>query len=183
MKHYSFSLVLGGITYDTPNFEDALYESCDDALICGYGKTVYLEFEREASSYQKALMSAISDIESANINAVVMSVDAGDYVGLSDIAELSDITKQSIALLKDGKRGNGKFPSPVLRLSGKNALWQWGDVAKHLAEQGKIDPEMALNAKTTEEINIALQLRNKEKQDAVLTMLSVLTEQQKVVAF
>ena len=62
-------------------------------------------------------------------------------------------------------------------------MWQWGDVAKHLAEQGKIDPEMALNAKTTEEINIALQLRNKEKQDAVLTMLSVLTEQQKVVAF
>jgi hypothetical protein len=52
MSPYNFSLTLAGVTSETVSLEDALYVSgCDDALICFYGKTVYLEFDRESNSF------------------------------------------------------------------------------------------------------------------------------------
>ncbi|MCV5934678.1 DNA-binding protein, partial [Escherichia coli] len=85
--------------------EDALYQNgCDDALICAYGNSVYVEFDREAQSLDAAIASAVDNIESAGIGAIVESVDSA-LVGLSDIAELTDLSRQAVALLKDGKRG------------------------------------------------------------------------------
>ncbi|STW80162.1 DNA-binding protein [Klebsiella michiganensis] len=56
---------------------------------------------------EQAILSAIADIESASaLNARVESVDSA-LVGLSDIAELTGLTRQAIALLKDGARGSG----------------------------------------------------------------------------
>lgn len=111
MTLYHFALTLGGVTADTTGLEDALYAAgCDDALICFYGKAVYLEFDRESENFAHAICSAISDIESANIGAKVISVDSS-LVGLSDIAELTELSRQAIAMLKDGTRGPGGFPS------------------------------------------------------------------------
>lgn len=73
---------------------DALYShGCDDALICYYGNSVYVEFDREAKSLDEAIESAILDIETAGIGAVVESVDSA-LVGLSDIAQLSGLTRR-----------------------------------------------------------------------------------------
>lgn len=75
---------------------DALYShGCDDALICYYGNSVYVEFDREAKSLDEAIESAILDIETAGIGAVVESVDSA-LVGLSDIVQLSGLTRQAI---------------------------------------------------------------------------------------
>mgnify|MGYP001112674886 FL=1 len=74
MTLFHFSLTLDGVTADTTGLEDALHSAgCDDALICFYGKTVYLEFDRESDNFAHAICSAISDIESANIGAKVIS--------------------------------------------------------------------------------------------------------------
>jgi predicted DNA-binding transcriptional regulator AlpA len=160
MKTYEFSLVLAGVNENTPNLEDTLFEAgCDDGLLCTYNNTVYIDFSREAQTYKVAVMTAIKAIESSVLNAKVISVDAGDYVGLSDIAELSESTRQSIALYKDGKRGKGDFPNPVQRLQGKQPLWRWSEVAAWLASQNKIEPEIADNALITEAFNQALESR------------------------
>ena len=45
MALYNFTLTLSGVSYETEGLEDALYQNgCDDALICAYGNSVYVEF-------------------------------------------------------------------------------------------------------------------------------------------
>nr|WP_232487360.1 hypothetical protein [Pectobacterium parmentieri] len=134
MTTYHFSLTLSGVSADTAGLEDALFSGCDDALVCFYGSAVYLEFDRESPHFSTAVISAIHDIEPAGIQAKVHSVDAA-WVGISDIAALSTLSRQAIALLKDGKRGAGNFPSPVQRLRGTSPLWEWSDVTDWLAKQ------------------------------------------------
>ena len=160
MNTYEFSLVLSGINENTPDLEDALFEAgCDDGLVCTYSNTVYIDFMREAKSYREAVMSAIRNVESSTLNARVVSVDAGDLVGITDIAQLSEISKKTISAYKDGKRGAGDFPNPIQRLKNKSPLWRWSDVATWLADNGKIDIELAQNALITEAFNNALAQR------------------------
>lgn len=178
MKTYEFSLVLANISIDTPELEDRLFEAdCDDALLCAYGKTVYLDFMREAESLEAAILSAIKAIETSPLGAKVVSVDAGDYVGITDIATLSGSSKQAIALWKDGKRGPGQFPNPVLRLSSPQPLWRWGDVATWLYEYDRIDSETAHNAQVIENFNLALELRDPSKYDQVMSLTHIISHQ------
>lgn len=159
MAQYTFTLTLSGVTADTVGLEDALFTAgCDDALVCYYGKSVYLEFDREASSLDLAIETAITDIESATIPMQVESVDSM-LVGLSDIAELTGLTRQAVALLKDGARGKGNFPAPVQRLSGNSPLWNWARVAEWLKDNNRLGhaPELCDNAKTLCKWNLVLQ--------------------------
>ncbi len=65
MALYNFTLTLSDVTYETEGLEDALFESgCDDALICAYGRSVYLEFDREADLLDDAIASAIDNVAS-----------------------------------------------------------------------------------------------------------------------
>ena len=176
MQLFNFSLVLSGVDINTPDLENKLFESgCDDSLVCFYGSAVYVEFDRYATDFRSAILSAILNIESAGINAIVKSVDAGDYVGLSDISALTDISKQSIAMLKDGKRGAGNFPSPVQRMATKQPLWRWGEVSEWLASNSKIDIELSRNAATVEAFNLALELRSPKKSDEVTQIVTALS--------
>lgn len=162
MALHNFTLVLSGVNADTEGLEDALYNAgCDDALICFYGKTVYLEFDREASSLDNAISSAIQQIETAStINTRVESIDSS-LVGLSDIAELANLSRQAIALFKDGARGKGDFPNPIQRIKGQSPLWSWAEVAAWLVKSERISPNNILvkNADTIEQWNIALRTR------------------------
>lgn len=174
MNTYNFSIVLGGISSRTPLLEDKLYNAgCDDALVCFYGSTVYLQFDREAASFQQAVLSAIQQVESLK-GCQVTSVDAGGYVGISDIAERTGLTKQSISLLKEGKRGNGNFPSPLYRLTGKQPLWEWSEVAKWLASYEKIPKHLAEHAELVSNLNLALQLRDENVRTKVGELMEVL---------
>jgi len=157
MNKYDFELVLTGVNQDTPNLVDALFVAgCDDAIICTYNGFIYVDFAREAECCRDAVMSAIKDIESAKIGALVASVDAGDLVGITDIATLSGISKKTISAYKDGKRGKGGFPSPIQRITKKSPIWRWAEVANWLFLHGKIDKELADNALITEAFNQAL---------------------------
>ncbi len=183
MTLYNFALTLSGVTSDTKGLEDALFESgCDDALVCFYGKSVYLEFDRESETFFQAIFSAIRDIESAPLGAKVISVDA-NLVGLSDIAELSDMSRQAIAMLKDGTRGSGDFPGPVQRIKGISPLWRWADVAEWLSEKGKLNAEIAANARQLDIINIALQLRETTQRDSIEHYLDLLEKPQQLADF
>ncbi|KQN48961.1 MULTISPECIES: helix-turn-helix transcriptional regulator [unclassified Rahnella] len=185
MPLYNFTLTLSGVTSDTENLEDALFASgCDDALIAFYGTSVYLEFDRDSASFASAVMTAIRDIESAGLNARVESVDSA-LVGLSDIAGLAGLTRQSVALLKDGARGPRNFPNPVQRLKGNSPLWRWKDVADWMVRQGRLTTDDALveNAAILENINLALQLRSVPEPQQVSQFAHLLEHQEDITTF
>lgn len=185
MPLYNFTLTLSGVTSDTTRLEDALFESgCDDALIAFYGTSVYLEFDRESDSLAKAIMTAIRDIESAGLNARVESVDTV-LVGLSDIAGLAGLTRQSVALLKEGARGPRNFPNPVQRLKGNSPLWRWKDVAGWLVSEGRItaSDELVESAGILANINLALQLRSAPEPKQVSQFAYLLEHQEDITVF
>lgn len=161
---YQFTLILDGVDDKTPGIEDALFEAgCDDGLINYKNGTVYLDFDRESENFERAIISAIKDIESANIGAKIVSVAPEHLVSLSDIAGRVSMTRQAVSLLIQGARGKGDFPKPILKVSNKSPLWRWSIVAKWFYEQGKIsDHEVIESANIVEDINAALELRNKD---------------------
>ena len=172
MALYNFTLT--GVTARTVGLEDALHAAgCADALVCFYGTAVYLEFDRERDSLEQAILSAIADIESASaLNARVESVDSA-LVGLSDIAELTGLTRQAVALLKDGARGSGQFPGPVQRVKGNSPLWRWKTVVGWLVMEGRLaeDSPLVAHATVLDNLNLALQLRATSESTTVLRYL------------
>lgn len=163
-KLYQFTLVLDGVDEKTPGLEDALFESgCDDALINYKNAAVYLDFDREDDNLEHAIISAIRDIESANIGATIISAAPEHLVSLSDIAERVSMTRQAVSLLMQGTRGKGGFPTPILKISNKSPLWRWSTVAEWFYQQGKISNyDVIDSANILEDINGALELRNKK---------------------
>ena len=74
-KFYHFVLVLSGFSEPNESIENALFEAgCDDALLICRDNVPYLEFDRQATNFEKAVFSAIFDVESANIGAKVLQV-------------------------------------------------------------------------------------------------------------
>lgn len=66
MAQYSCKLRISGFNIEEDHYEDALYEAgCDDALVAVIDGTIFLDFDREASSYENAVKSAIRDVEHA----------------------------------------------------------------------------------------------------------------------
>lgn len=179
MPLFNFTLTLSGVTADTHGLEDTLFNAgCDDALVCFYGTAVYLEFDREADTLTQAVLTAIQNIEPAGIRARVESVDS-TLVGLSDIAELTGLTRQAVALLKEGARGSRQFPGPVQRVKGNSPLWHWRTVVDWLASEGRIpaDSPLITHAHVLDSINLALQLRSSLEKNIVIGFLQQLETQ------
>ena len=89
MTEWTFRLALRGIEL-TDEQLDALYEAgCDDASFAlEPDGTVLGFFDREAETQEDAVLSAIGDIESADIGARVIKVSADDdWLTASEIAE------------------------------------------------------------------------------------------------
>ncbi|HEJ7033281.1 TPA: DNA-binding protein [Serratia marcescens] len=185
MALYNFTLTLSGVTYETEGLEDALYESgCGDALICAYGNSVYVEFDREADSLDEAISSAVENIESAGIGAIVESIDSA-LVGLSDIAEITEMSRQAIAMLKDGTRGSGDFPCPLQRIKGQSPLWDWANVAQWLLNNGRLKEgsELVTNARVLSKWNLALRnSASKDFQEIESIAASLIERRRKTVA-
>jgi hypothetical protein len=162
-KKQQFTLILQNVDLNTPNLEDSLFEAgCDDAIINFKNGTIYLDFDREGDDFEQAIISAIKDIESANINASVTSVAPEHLVSSSDIADRVSLSKQALSLYILGKRGNNDFPKPILKIHNKSPLWRWSAVAEWFYRQGKIkDHQIIEHATTVEDINEALWFRKK----------------------
>ena len=71
MNTYHFSILIRDT--DLHDLEDRLYEAgCDDALLCFYNQTPYLEFDREAESAEAAVRSALNNIRAAGFGDLVL---------------------------------------------------------------------------------------------------------------
>jgi hypothetical protein len=130
-QEYEFTLILSGVPELTREVLDAFYEAgCDDALIGMRDGVAYAEFCREADSFRGAVLSAIRDVESADVGAKVEHVEPDELVTMSEIARRLDITREGVRKRVSGERGPGNFPPPVGSLTKRSPLWRWTDVVQ-----------------------------------------------------
>ncbi len=156
---FEFALVLDRVDDKTENLEDHLFTAgCDDALINFRNGTVYLDFARTANSLEDAVILAIQDVESSELNAKVISILPDDLVSETEIASRLNKSRQTVSLwIKRERRPKTPFPNPVLKLSDKSPLWRWHDVTKWLFQQRMIsDASIVDSAMFIENINAVL---------------------------
>lgn len=165
VKTYQFTLVLKNVNEKTNDLEDSFFEAgCDDALINYRNGAVYLEFDREASSLEEAVISAIKDIQTSSVDAEVVSVAPENFVTESEIAKRLNKSRQTVSLWIKGQRRNS-FPFPVMRLTEKSPLWKWNEVCAWLYENKLVDKELVDNAQFFANINAALEERDSKARE------------------
>ena len=66
MKTHEFTIIASGLDHSAEDFENRLFEAgCGDATIAFVKGAIRLDFEREATTFAKALLTAIQDVLSA----------------------------------------------------------------------------------------------------------------------
>jgi hypothetical protein len=66
MPQYSFTLRVAGIRTDNEYYEDALYDAgCTDALVVIQDGDLFIDFDRQAPSYELAVQSATHSVQQA----------------------------------------------------------------------------------------------------------------------
>jgi len=176
-KTYNFTLILSGLEQPTEAVENALFESnCGDALLFFRDRIGYLEFDREASNLEDAILSAILDVEKSGINVKPVRIEPSDIVTSAEISRRLDRTRESISQLISGKRGNGDFPLPVAGVTTNTMMWSWAEVANWFYNHKKIDNyEIVEQAITIRHFNEALELHNQLLSlDSIKSILSKL---------
>lgn len=137
MKNYHFTVVVRDARANLSELEDKFFEAgCDDALLCSYNDTIYLEFDREADNAEQAVSSALNDIRSLGFHDLI--VEEQGYSTLAEMAERAGMTRQALSLYAQNKRGDGNFPRPMYGLASKSAMYFWPEVATWLFNQGKL---------------------------------------------
>ena len=138
---------------------DAVFEAgCDDAAIGRIDGIQYVDFDREAASLDRAILSAVAELERIDGIDVVRIADAG-LVSMADIAARIGRTREGVRLLITGARGPGGFPPPVTDPRSRYRLWHWSEVAlwltRRLGEESAIVDDELLAA-----FNAGLELRH-----------------------
>lgn len=154
-KEYTF--VLKYQLADNDSDSDALVEclgeaGCDDALVgIGQPGRLTLEFTREAANADEAMRSALADVRHAVPSARLIEA-APDLVGLTDVAEIVDVSRQNMRKLMLAHPGS--FPAPMHE--GSASIWHLADVLTWLQAKGYPLAEDVLDvAKAAFEINVA----------------------------
>ncbi len=138
MSEFDFTLILGGINDFTDEQVDRLFESgCDDATVSQRYGRVYATFSREAESMVCAIVSAIRDINKADIGANVLRVDTCNLVTQAEVARRLSRSRQNIEQYVSGRRGPGGFPAPACNITEGQPLYYWCEVA-YWAYQNKL---------------------------------------------
>lgn len=141
MSEYHFTVVVRDAVADLSNLADQFFEAgCDDALLCSYNGTVYLEFDREADSAENAIKSALNDIRSIGFTDLI--VEEQGFSTLAEMAERANMSRQALSLYAQSKRGDGSFPRPMYGISTKSALYSWPEVSTWLFKHKKLDRKL-----------------------------------------
>jgi hypothetical protein len=137
---------------------------CTDALVgIGIAGRLALEFDRDADDAPSAITSAIEDVARALPQMEMIEVGP-DLVGLTEIAELLDVSRQNMRKLLVGASGS---PLPVH--DGSTTLWHLADVLDWLvaAKGYRIDKALRETARAAGSINLTRQLSRHERAAAM----------------
>lgn len=108
-QRHNFTLIVDGPDVQEEALVDALFEAgCDDALVGRSEGIQYIEFEREATDLEDAMLSAVADVERVPGVKVARVADAG-LVSMAEIAARTGRTREGVRLLVNGSRGPGGF--------------------------------------------------------------------------
>jgi hypothetical protein len=148
MPTYTVSVVLGSVAL-TDEVLDALFTAIDDVVPSSIDGMVKITAPVAADDDQSAALQLVDQIQRAIPGARALRLDQ-DLVSISDIAERTGRTRESVRLLADGKRGPGGFPAPVGSVGDAIRVWPWAAVAdwfrislnEDLGERG-VAPESA----------------------------------------
>ena len=164
MEPFEFTLIASGVDPCAADFEDRFFEAgCDDATISLQKGVVLLDFNRDATSFEAAVTSAIADVEKAG--ATVDHIEPDHLVHLTDIAKRAGLTKAAISNYAAGHRCVG-FPAPVSRVTTESPLWDWVTVAAWLFENGKVPNEVAARARFVRQTNDKISLSRSKRTGA-----------------
>ena len=84
MKTYGFDIALKEVTEITDDLADALFQAgCSDGTPASVGGVAWVHFDREASSLEDAIHSAVSQITAAGGIVSKIELDAGSAVALA----------------------------------------------------------------------------------------------------
>jgi len=125
---------------------------CDDALVgTGVAGRIALAFTREAVSAEAALHSALEDIRRA-IPGARLTEAGPDYVGLTDVADLLDMSRQNLRKLMLNHPAS--FPPPVHE--GSASIWRLSELLRWFGGRGHaLDPALADTASAVRQVNLA----------------------------
>jgi hypothetical protein len=165
MNKYEFSIIASGLDPETENFEQRFYNAgCDDATISFQKGHIIVDFAREAKSIDKAIISAVRNVETAG--AHVDRVEPDPLVSLADIAARTGMTRAAMTQYSKGQRSKD-FPAPVARVTSDSPLWDWATVAKWLFQHEKLSREAAIEAEAVRIANASIQADGKKLEDTL----------------
>ncbi len=72
MKTYQFTLILPEVDDETAN---AIYGKCNDSSLGKAAGTAYLAFDREATSLESAIDSALADLRSLGVQPLQIQME------------------------------------------------------------------------------------------------------------
>jgi predicted DNA-binding transcriptional regulator AlpA len=119
---------------------------------------VSIHFSQLANSFIEAVHSAILAIE-AIPGLFVECIEHDDYVSISEIAERTNRSRETVRLWTASRRRSGGFPKVPEGFGGRHKFWLWSDVLEWLLAQGLIESAELEYARATEAINTALAMR------------------------
>ncbi|MGQ0777668.1 MAG: helix-turn-helix transcriptional regulator [Pseudonocardiales bacterium] len=123
--------MLGGADVTDDDVSNALYEATDgDIELSVIDGLPYTSFTRTAESYQRAVLNAVKQVENADVGVRVVRIQTDELLTISEIADRTGRTPESIRLLVSGERGPGNFPGAESRMGARNRLWRWSTVVE-----------------------------------------------------
>jgi predicted DNA-binding transcriptional regulator AlpA len=154
MKVHEFTIIASGFHPDVDDIANIFYEAgCDDATLAFQKGVLIIEFDREASSFSAAVMSAVECVLKAG--AKIERFEPDHLVSLADIAKRTGLSRSALTNYHKGERRDG-FPPPVARVTSESPLWDWCEVATWLNEHEQIDREEVVRARIVKEANQVL---------------------------
>ncbi|MEN9518290.1 MAG: hypothetical protein RLZZ381_878 [Cyanobacteriota bacterium] len=161
MNEYDFALhfKLADYKADPSIYEDKLFEAgCDDALL-GIGQRGYigLDFIRSSKDAIDAVYSAIENVKSV-IPDLELYYISPDVVGIPEIANIMNCSRQNILKLKNTHTDT--FPFPI-NSDGKSLNWHLAEVLKWYQSRGTtIDISLLEVAEFAMQFNLEKQNQN-----------------------
>lgn len=148
MTTFNVSLVIEGLELTDQNL-DRLFEILPEAVPASIGGVVTVTSPVDAADGESASLALADVIMASFPGATALRLDQ-DLVSISDIAERTERSRESIRLLVDAKRGPGGFPMSIGTVGDGIRVWPWATVldwfasslGEDLGEQG-VMPEVA----------------------------------------
>jgi hypothetical protein len=85
MKTYAFDVVLKDVSEVTDDQADRLFAAgCDDGTPAGCDGVAWVHFDREASSLEEAIRSAVTQVQRIGLRVSKIELDADSAVSLGE---------------------------------------------------------------------------------------------------